>query len=64
MESENTQGKPLSLLPKRKMTPKKYEEDVCVRYVMVVLLEFYPSWLALPREERRKYTESFYQVCQ
>ncbi|MGQ3478804.1 darcynin family protein [Paenibacillus sp. TY11] len=26
-----------------------------MRYMMIVLLEFYPSWLALPREERRKH---------
>lgn len=26
-----------------------------MRYMMIVLLEFYPSWLGLPREERSKY---------
>ncbi|WP_090735614.1 darcynin family protein [Paenibacillus sp. Mc5Re-14] len=26
-----------------------------MRYMMIVLLEFYPSWLALPREERREH---------
>ena len=35
-----------------------------MRYAMIVLLEFYPSWLALPREERRKYAGSLQEIVQ
>ena len=33
-----------------------------MRYMMVVLLEFYPSWLALPREERRMHAASLQEI--
>ncbi|WP_068619785.1 darcynin family protein [Paenibacillus tuaregi] len=33
-----------------------------MRYMMVVLLEFYPSWLALPREERREHAASLQEI--
>lgn len=35
-----------------------------MRYMMIVLLEFYPSWLALPREERRKHAEALQATIQ
>ncbi|MEK8211764.1 darcynin family protein [Paenibacillus sp. FSL L8-0463] len=35
-----------------------------MRYMMIVLLEFYPSWLALPREERRKHADSLQGIIQ
>ncbi|MFS0559385.1 darcynin family protein [Terribacillus sp. 179-K 1B1 HS] len=35
-----------------------------MRYMMIVLLEFYPSWLALPREERRRYASSLQEIMQ
>jgi hypothetical protein len=35
-----------------------------MRYMMIVLLEFYPSWLALPREERKKYAASLQNIIQ
>ncbi|AOK92267.1 darcynin family protein [Paenibacillus sp. SEL1] len=35
-----------------------------MRYMMIVLLEFYPSWLALPREERRKYAGALQATIQ
>lgn len=35
-----------------------------MRYCMVVLLEFYPSWLALPREERRKHAGKLQDIIQ
>ncbi|MET3209341.1 UNVERIFIED_CONTAM: hypothetical protein ABIC26_002285 [Paenibacillus sp. PvR008] len=35
-----------------------------MRYMMIVLLEFYPSWLALPREERRKHAGSLQESIQ
>ena len=33
-----------------------------MRQMMIVLLEFYPSWLALPREERRNYASSLQEI--
>ncbi|WP_458120713.1 darcynin family protein [Paenibacillus sp. Z6-24] len=33
-----------------------------MRYMMVVLLEFYPSWLALPREERRMHAAGLQEI--
>ncbi|AWB46532.1 Darcynin 2 [Paenibacillus sp. CAA11] len=33
-----------------------------MRYMMIVLLEFYPSWLALPRERRRAYAASLQEI--
>lgn len=33
-----------------------------MHYMMIVLLEFYPSWLALPREERRKYAGGLQEI--
>lgn len=35
-----------------------------MRYMMVVLLEFYPSWLALPREERRQHAGALQATIQ
>ncbi|MEK3947851.1 darcynin family protein [Paenibacillus sp. FSL H7-0703] len=35
-----------------------------MRYMMIVLLEFYPSWLALPREERRKHARALQATIQ
>ncbi|GIO85650.1 hypothetical protein J25TS5_25820 [Paenibacillus faecis] len=35
-----------------------------MRYMMIVLVEFYPSWLALPREERRKHAASLEDIIQ
>ncbi|MEK5548391.1 darcynin family protein [Paenibacillus sp. FSL L8-0689] len=35
-----------------------------MRYMMIVLLEFYPSWLALPREERRKHAGTLQATIQ
>ncbi|MDY8045567.1 darcynin family protein [Paenibacillus polymyxa] len=35
-----------------------------MRYMMIVLLEFYPSWLALPREERRKHAGALQATIQ
>ena len=35
-----------------------------MKYMMVVLLEFYPSWLALPREERRTHAASLQELMQ
>lgn len=35
-----------------------------MRYMMIVLVEFYPSWLALPREERRKHAASLEEILQ
>lgn len=35
-----------------------------LKYMMIVLLEFYPSWLSLPRQERRKYAESLQETFQ
>jgi hypothetical protein len=32
-------------------------------YVFVVLLEFYPSWLALPRERRRQLASELYEIA-
>jgi hypothetical protein len=33
-----------------------------MRQVMIVLLEFYPTWLALPREERRVYAGALQEI--
>ncbi len=33
-----------------------------MRYMMIVLLEFYPSWLALPREQRRAHAENLQTI--
>ncbi|WDF48869.1 Darcynin 2 [Paenibacillus sp. KACC 21273] len=33
-----------------------------MRQMMIVLLEFYPSWLALPREQRREHAEVLQQI--
>ncbi len=33
-----------------------------MRYMMIVLLEFYPSWLALPREQRRVHAEKLQTI--
>lgn len=35
-----------------------------MRYMMIVLLEFYPSWLALPREERRVHAARLQEIIQ
>ncbi|WP_217560938.1 darcynin family protein [Paenibacillus sp. GbtcB18] len=35
-----------------------------MKYMMIVLLEFYPSWLALSREERRNHAASLQQITQ
>ncbi|MCA6609924.1 darcynin family protein [Bacillus safensis] len=35
-----------------------------MKYMMVVLLEFYPSWLTLPREERRTHAASLQELMQ
>ncbi|WDM23719.1 darcynin family protein [Paenibacillus polymyxa] len=35
-----------------------------MRYMMIVLLEFYPTWLALPREERRKHAGALQATIQ
>ncbi|MBE1443775.1 MULTISPECIES: darcynin family protein [unclassified Paenibacillus] len=35
-----------------------------MRYVLIVLLEFYPSWLALPREERRSHAGKLQEIIQ
>ncbi|MCP3794440.1 darcynin family protein [Paenibacillus sp. CH40] len=35
-----------------------------MRYMMIVLLEFHPSWLALPREERRKHAGALQATIQ
>jgi hypothetical protein len=35
-----------------------------MRYMMIVLLEFYPSWLALPREERRKHAAALGEIVE
>lgn len=32
--------------------------------MMIVLLEFYPSWLALPREERRAHAAALQDIVQ
>lgn len=32
-------------------------------YTMVVLLEFYPPWLQLTREQRREYAQEIYQIA-
>lgn len=36
--------------------------DRIMRQMMIVLLEFYPSWLALRREERRNYASSLQEI--
>ncbi|CAJ1315107.1 darcynin family protein [Paenibacillus nuruki] len=33
-----------------------------MRQMMIVLLEFYPSWLALPREERREHAAGLQEI--
>lgn len=33
-----------------------------MRYMMIVLLEFYPSWLALPREQRRIHAAGLQEI--
>ncbi|MBB6694927.1 Darcynin 2 [Cohnella xylanilytica] len=33
-----------------------------MRYMMIVLLEFYPSWLALPREERGRHAAALQEI--
>ncbi|MCH5584234.1 Darcynin 2 [Shimazuella sp. AN120528] len=33
-----------------------------MNYTMIVLTEFYPAWLALPREERREYAKDLYEI--
>ncbi|WP_314588081.1 darcynin family protein [Paenibacillus terrigena] len=35
-----------------------------LRFMMIVLLEFYPGWLALPREERRKYASGLQDIIE
>jgi hypothetical protein len=33
-----------------------------LNYGVIVMLEFYPSWLALPREKRRKLASDLYSI--
>jgi hypothetical protein len=35
-----------------------------MNYTMVVLIEIYPSWLALSRKERRKYAKNLYEIIE
>lgn len=41
--------------------PKTIELQI-MNIIQIVLLEFYPSWLALPREIRRKYAKSLEEI--
>jgi hypothetical protein len=33
-----------------------------LNYGIIVMLEFYPSWLALPREKRRELAKDLYEI--
>ncbi len=35
-----------------------------MNYTMIVLLEFYPSWLALSREQRREHANTLYGIIE